>query len=143
MQSIMGRECKSQILLNAILHNTQLENENKDDKNISGKLKTLHIQDMIQMHVGAAAAGGVICFCLHLEKWKRDDSYYSFRKNTIKVKSAKGIFLIKGQLLFSFLSEHFSTKQRSGKCRASVCVLHVLKDNSLDGVELCLTVRST
>lgn len=56
MQSIMGRECKSQILLNAILHNTQLENENKDDKNISGKLKTLHIQDMIQMHVGAAAA---------------------------------------------------------------------------------------
>lgn len=92
MQSIMGREFKSQILLNAILHNTQLENENKDDKNISGKLKTLHIQDMIQMHEGA---GGVICFCLRLEKWKRDDSYYSFRKNTIKVKSAKGIFLIK------------------------------------------------
>lgn len=93
MQSIMGREFKSQILLNAILHNTQLENENKDDKNISGKLKTLHIQDMIQMHEGAG--GGVICFCLRLEKWKRDDSYYSFRKNTIKVKSAKGIFLIK------------------------------------------------
>lgn len=87
VQSIMGREFKSQILLNAILHNTQLENENKDDKDISGKL----------------------CFCLRLEKWKSDDSYYSFRKNTIKVKSAKGIFLIK----------------------ASVCVLHVLKDNSL------------
>lgn len=27
-------------------------NENKADKNISGKLKTLHIQDMTQVHVG-------------------------------------------------------------------------------------------
>lgn len=142
VQSIMGREFKSQILLNAILHNTQLENENKDDKNISGKLKTLHIQDMIQMHVGAGGGRGCHLFLFtfgKMETWW----FILFIQNTIKVKSAKGIFLIKRQLLFSFLSEHFSTKQRSGKCRASVCVLHVLKDNSLDGVELCLTVRST
>lgn len=62
VQSIMGREFKSQILLNAILHNTQLENENKDDKNISGKLKTLHIQDMIQMHEGAGGGCHLFLF---------------------------------------------------------------------------------
>lgn len=91
MQSIMGREFKSQILLNAILHNTQLENENKDDKNISGKLKMLHIQDMIQMHVGAGSFvfvyvwknGNVMIHIIHSERIQS------------KLNLQKGFFLLK------------------------------------------------
>lgn len=93
MQSIMGREFKSQILLNAILHNTQLENENKDDKNISGKLKMLHIQDMIQMHVGAGGGSFVFVYV-----WKNGNVMIHIihsERIQSKLNLQKGFFLLK------------------------------------------------
>lgn len=94
VQSIMGREFKSQILLNAILHNTQLENENKDDKNISGKLKTLHIQDMIQMHEGAGGWGVSFVF---VYVWKNGNVMIHIihsERIQSKLNLQKGFFLL-------------------------------------------------